>query len=144
MALRAILDQPQAVRPGDLGEGRQFGRLAIKMHRQDRRRPAGRRRLQDAQRARAEPSCRYAGLDVDQHRRRAGPLDRRDRRDRGVRHGEDEVTRADPAGAQRDLDGIGPAGDADRVRNPDEIRKCGLEQPRPRGRECRRRRRERG
>ena len=41
MALRAIFDQPQAVGPRDLGERGQIGRLAVDMHGQHRRRPAG-------------------------------------------------------------------------------------------------------
>src|SRR5438067_3192622 len=126
MALRAILYQPQAGYPGDLGEGRQFGRLTVKVHRQDRRRPAGRRRLQNTQEF-AWSHRVGARLDIDQYWRCAGPLDRRNRRYRSVGDTENEVPRTDPAGAQCDLDGVGPAGDADRVRNPDEIGKCGLE-----------------
>ena len=120
MALRAILDQPQPDGPGDLGEGRQIGRLAIEVHRQHRRRPAGRRRLQDTLEL-ARSHRVGTRLDIDQHRRRTGPLDRRDRRDRGVRHGEDEVARADAAGAQRQLDRVRAAGDADRVRDADKL-----------------------
>src|SRR5271166_4177807 len=42
MALRAILDQTQAVPAGDLGKSGQIGRLTIEMHRQHRRGPARR------------------------------------------------------------------------------------------------------
>jgi hypothetical protein len=73
MALRAILYQPQAKRPGDLGEGRQFGRLAINVHWKDRRRPAGRRRLQDTQEL-VRSHRVGTGLHIDEHRGRAGPL----------------------------------------------------------------------
>ena len=126
MALRAVLDQPQSACLGGLGESRQFGRLAVNMHREDCHRPARRRLLQCAR----EFAWRHrigTGFHIDQHRQGAGPLDRCDRRDCGVRDGEDEVSRADPAGSQCDLDGICPAADADRVRNSDEIRKGHLE-----------------
>ena len=68
-----------------------------------------------------------ARLDVDQHRHRAGPLDRGDGRDRGVRYREDQVAGADAAGAQRQFDRVGAAADADRVRRPEPGAKAGLE-----------------
>src|SRR3984893_2026130 len=43
MALGAIFYEPQAMYPGDLGEGRQLGRLALNVRRQNRLRTAGQR-----------------------------------------------------------------------------------------------------
>ena len=54
-------------------------------------------------------------------------LDRRDGRDRGVRHGKDEIARRDAARAQGELDRVGAAGAADAVRDADISGKRGLE-----------------
>ena len=46
MALRAILDQTQAVRTGDLPQCAEASRLAVEVHRQYRCRPPRKLRLQ--------------------------------------------------------------------------------------------------
>ena len=54
-------------------------------------------------------------LDVDEHRRRAGVADRRDRRDEGERDGDDLVARADAGREQRQVQRAGAGVDGDRV-----------------------------
>ena len=57
-----------------------------------------------------------AGIDVDEHRRRAGVADRRHGRDEGERHGDHLVARADAGGEQRQVQRAGAGVDADAVR----------------------------
>ena len=53
------------------------------------------------------------GIDIDEQRPRAGQLDRRDRRDRGVRDRGDIILGAEIERPQRQHQRIGAAGDAD-------------------------------
>src|SRR5262249_47413154 len=125
MALRTVLDQPQAVLARDSGKGGQISRLAIDMHWQNSCGPTGRRLLQY--------TCEFSGghrivtgLDVDQHRRGASPFDRRNRGHRRVGYGEDEVARSDATGAQSQLDGIRSIRAADGLRDAGGCRKRGF------------------
>src|SRR5690242_7229540 len=126
MALRAILDQPQPVYPRDVGESRQLCGLPIDVHGQDSGRPAARRLLQDPTKL-ARSHRVGTGLYIDQDWGRAGALNRGYAGDSSMGHGEDQIPRADTAGAQCDLDGIRPAADPAGVRHPDELCKGGLE-----------------
>ncbi len=110
---------------GNLVERR---RLAVEMHRNHRSGAAWRRRLEGSlqrRRVHAKPAV----LDIDQDRGRAGALDRGDGGHRGVRHGKDQIARADPAGAQAldNSSSVGAVAAADTVRDADKPGKPRLE-----------------
>jgi len=120
--LRAVLDQEQVVTAGDRAECGHVRRLSIEMDRENRSRLRGHRGL-----GRARVDGEGERIDVDQHRPRAAPLDRADRGNGGVRHGDDFVTRADSGGPDRQLDRVGAIGDAHRVPGSDPGGECLLE-----------------
>jgi len=88
-------------------------RMAVEMHRHDRADPAvgtecGGGRLEvDA----------TGAVDIAPHRHGAGAQDRKRRRERREGRREDAVARLDAGAAQRDLERVEAAGDADRVRH---------------------------
>ncbi len=126
MALRAILDDAQPVSTGEFADRGEIDRLAIEMHRQHDGRTA-RRRASQGRLQRRRIHAKAAGLDIDEHRRSAGMLDRGDRRHGGVRHGKNEIARRDAAGAQGKLDRVGAAGATDAVRDAEKAGKSALE-----------------
>ena len=99
VTLRAILDDPQTIPPGEFADYREISRLAVEVNRQNRG-GAARRRVPQGGVKRRRVHDEPVGFDIHQHRRRAGPLDCGNRRHRGMRHGEDQIPRSDAAGAQ--------------------------------------------
>ena len=126
MALRAILDQTQAIGRRKVAKGGEFGRLAIEVHGQYRCRPTRARYLQGAR----ELVWRHrvsSWLDIYEHSHRTDPFDRRDGRDGSMRYREHKITGTDVAGTQSKIDSIRPACTADGMSNTQEIGKGCLE-----------------
>ena len=135
--LRAVFDHRQVVAARDRQDRSGVGRLTVEMHRDDR---AAEGRVEGSSR---ESACGEGSLDclfqsirihrevgrvdVHQHGRGAAHLDRGDRGDRGVRHGEDRKAGPHPAGAQRQVQRIRAAADADGVAHPQIGRELALE-----------------
>ena len=126
VALRAILDQTQAIGASKVTKGGEFGRLAIQVHGQNRRRPTRVRYLQSSRKLVWRHRISFR-LDIYQYGHRTDPFDRRDGRDCSMRYCKHDITSTDVASAQGKLDRIRPACTADGVSNTNEIGKGGLE-----------------
>src|ERR1700736_2705729 len=120
MALRAILDQTQAVRTGDVTECAEFSGLAIEVHGQHRCRAPRKRRLQGPREfIWSHRIC--PRLYIDKHSDRTGAFDSRIGGYRSMGHSKHEMASADAASAKRELDCIRPARTANGVSDTDEI-----------------------
>ena len=113
LRLGRVLDQRQAVLPGQLQQGIHVGRLPVDMHRHDR--PGLLR----------DPFLHLFGIegevpriDVGQDRTRPGLQDRLHRGAEGMRRGDHLVARSDSRADQRQLERIRPVAHPDAVGRP--------------------------
>ena len=122
MRLRGVLEDGQAMGPGDRQQRIQVGRLAIEVHRDHRLGAAGDRALH---KRRIEVEARCVGL--DRHRHRAAGAHGQPGGDEGVGGDDDFVARPDVHGKQRQLQRRQAVGDADGVPHAAEPREFFLE-----------------
>ena len=116
-------------RDGDALERVHVGGLAVEMHRQDRARAR-----RDRGRGRVRIERQPLGIDVGEHRPRAGHHDGERRVGRRERRRDHLVARADVERAQDQRDRVGAGADADGVRAPAGGRELALRTPRLPGR----------
>ena len=126
--LGAVLDQRDAEFAAKRQDRVEVGSLAVEMHHDHRgdRRQARRRMAQHGfQLGRVEREEYW--IYIDQHRRRAGHLDRRDRRDRGVGNSRHRHAGANSETAQRQGERVGAVGASDRRTGAEKGSELGLE-----------------
>ena len=120
--LRAILDHDQPAPRCDLHDRVHLRRAPEEVHRDDRARRRGERRLDGL-----GSDVEARAIDIDEHRARAGVHDALDRRDEGERRRHDLVAWPDAGPAQAKQECVGARADADRVAHAEVFRRLALE-----------------
>ncbi len=122
MRLARVLDDKQVVSLGELANRVHVDHLAVQVNRYDRL-GGGSERLRE--RVQVHEACRR--VHVYEHWARPAHHNRFRRGGKRVRGRDDLVARPDPVSAQREVQGVGAGGHADRVSHSDELGELALE-----------------
>ena len=122
--LGAVLDHDHVARLAELDDRIHVGALAVEVDRDHRSRPYAERAAHGV-----EVHCPRFRLNVAEHRRRTGALDRRHRRHTGVRLSDDLVPRTESERPQRELYRVRSGRDPHRVGGGERRREFLLEGP---------------